>query len=678
MANKKGTFVLFVLFIFAATFMTATKAHAQGSVSGERVSGSDRYETSLKISKAGWPDVLNSGTAIIATGNDFPDALSAAPLASKYNAPILLTDSQTLDSTLSLELTRLKVNSVFIIGGPGAVSSEIEEKLKLKGIKCTRLFGNDRYETSAAVANEIGTTNKVVVATGENFPDALSIASWAASNKVPILLTEPDKLPPGIEVYIKKNAIEKSFVIGGTGVVGDSVLSKLVNPERIYGNDRFETNVAVLNKFNNEFDFKKMYLATGNDFPDALAGSALAALTKSPIILTDIGPLPMTKAYIDSNISRINEVYILGGEGVVSDKAVEGVIPPVVSKVEITLSKPNVAMNKQIRAIANITMIPSNAAKPAAQFTVSDSGIASISHDGTITGQKIGNARVTAIVGGKTSSINLLVRIDKLIVLDPGHGGTTSGAVPTLENGTKLYDYKESVLNMQVSEKVRRKLLALGTDVVMTRTGDVYVSLEDRANMANDPNADLFVSIHHNASSNLSAVGTEAYYSSSKPGAVNGKKYIYATLDGPVYDMDGRLIGDVKAKTKYNYIDTIKDEKGNIYYRMDYNGTAAKVMVNADYITLRDDSITTVVSNSMDITERISRCISDLGLVNRGAKDGDLAVTRLTNMTSVLVEVGFISNTPEFRKVSQDSFQEMVADKIVQAIVGFYESNQKR
>jgi len=611
MVRKKGISLLLIIF-FTASFLINYTAYAQDSVSGERIAGMDRYQTCINISKAGWPVSSPSGVAVIATGKDFPDALSAAPLAKKYNAPILLVGSDTLDPALSSELTRLIVKKVYIVGGTGVVSQEIENKLGDMGIETVRLFGQDRYETSAAVANEIGTSSKIVVATGEDFPDALSIAPWAASNGAPILLTQPDNLPPVIEEYIKKNSISNSYVIGGTGVVSENVMSMLPNPQRISGQDRFATNAAVLYKFNNEFDLSKIYIATGHDFPDALSGSALAALTKSPIILSNDGPLPTTKSYVDSNISRVNEVYILGGEGVVSNSAVEGIIPPVVSKVEISLPEPSVAMNSQIKVTANITMIPSNAPKPAATFTVSDPEIATVSPDGTITGLKVGNTRITASVGDKSSSINLLVKMDRLIVIDPGHGGTSIGAVPRGEDGSQLLDYREAVLNMQIAQIMKQKLEDLGARVVLTRNSDVNISLEDRAKIANDLNADWFISIHHNSATNRSATGTSVYYSSYKPG-------------------------------------------------------------------IKDGRITAVVQDSKEIATRIINAIMSLGLNKHGigVYENDFAVNRLTNMPSVLVEVGFISNITEFRKISQYSFQVQVAEKITQALKEFYESGSQ-
>lgn len=677
MVKNKGILTLGVSLLTAMLLTTTAEANVQAIVEGGRIAGSDRYETSINISKAGWPVSSTSGVAVIATGNDFPDALSAAPLAKKYDAPILLSDYGNPDPELSSELMRLNIKKVYIIGGPGVISSALEDKINKMGIESTRLYGNDRYETSVAIAREIGPVNNVIVTTGSDFPDALSIASWAAKNEIPILLSDRESLPKCAEDYIKNNNITSSTVVGGPGVVGESVVSKLPGARRIYGQDRFGTNAAVLNTLGSDFDLNKVYLATGNDFPDALSGSALAAKTGSPIILTDAGPLPSTRDYIDTNIGKIKEIFILGGEGVVNDSAAAGVAPPIVTGISISLSSPSVAMNKEVKAQAIINTIPANAQKPSAVYRVGDTGIAKVSQDGTITGLGVGNTRITASVGSKSASTNLLVKMDKLIVVDPGHGGSSTGAIPTGEDGvTKLMDYRESILNMQVAQKVKRNLESVGAKVVLTRQKDADVSLEDRAQMANDLNADWFISIHHNSATNRDATGTSAYYSSYKPNANGGTIYVYASGTGPVYDMDGKAIGNVASGSRYEYVNEFAGDDGEPYVSFKFNGSIAKVKTSADYISIKDRRISTVVDHSAKMAQGISEAISSLGLVNRGTIMNDFAVNRLSSMASVLVEIGFISNTDEFNRLKQDSFQESIAQKITEALINFYESSE--
>jgi putative cell wall-binding protein len=320
MKKKKGLLSCFIL-IF--TMLVTLKVYAADIPLSKRIAGSNRYSTSVEISKAGWQ---TSNTAIIATGENFPDALCAAPLAKQLGAPILLTEKNTLNANTSLELTRLKVNKVYIIGGSGVVSNTVKQQIESKGIICERIFGINRYATSVEVAKHLNVANKIVVATGNDFPDALSIAPIAAKNGMPIILTDKTNIPDVVRTYIKSKNITKSYIIGGTGVITDNVKGQLPFPDRIYGSNRYETNIAILNRFNSELNFTTSYLATGNDFPDALAGSALAPKSMSPIILTDKNPGTVTKNYVSGKLSVITSLNALGGTGVIPENAISSLL----------------------------------------------------------------------------------------------------------------------------------------------------------------------------------------------------------------------------------------------------------------------------------------------------------------------------------------------------------------
>jgi len=296
---------------------------------GEEVTvlaGKDRFETSIKIEQEGW---VRSDYAILATGNDFPDALSAAPLAAKYDAPILLVKSNTLDAQLENEINRLQVKHIFIAGGTGVVSKAIEDKLKGKGISVIRLCGIDRYATSVAIAKQldINENSKVFLATGENFPDALSIASIAAAKQMPIILTEKMGLPKATVQFFKETGIREIYIIGGEGVIqrlGDEVV--FTWERRIAGKDRYETNFNVLLEFGEELDFTYTFFATGENFPDALSGSALAGRLNAPIVL--VSPYMSQESIDDLHYNKdiMKMKYILGGEGVVPRALINKII----------------------------------------------------------------------------------------------------------------------------------------------------------------------------------------------------------------------------------------------------------------------------------------------------------------------------------------------------------------
>src|SRR5699024_10504388 len=147
-----------------------------------RYGGKDRFDTSLKVASAGWPS--NHQNAFIATGFDFPDALSAAAAAGALDAPVILIQGNARQSPASINnhLNKRKVSTVHIVGGTGVVSSGIASKLaSISSVKTVkRHSGNDRFATSAAVSNSVfKNTTHTYFAYAMDFPDALTGAAAA-------------------------------------------------------------------------------------------------------------------------------------------------------------------------------------------------------------------------------------------------------------------------------------------------------------------------------------------------------------------------------------------------------------------------------------------------------------------------------------------------------------------
>ena len=317
--------LLIVSIIVSSLLIPSSKVFATTAIT-QRLQGANRFETAIAISRAGW---TTSDNAIIATGENFPDALSAAPLAKLLNAPILLV-GKTLDHALENEINRLKVKNVYIVGSEGVVSKAIKDQLEGENLTVIRLSGNDRYETSLDIANymfeNFYISSEIAVATGEGFADALAIAPIAANKAMPILLSRKTELSEAVLEYITDKQIVKAFVIGSTGVLSDKVMQTLPSPERVFGANRYETNIAILKRFERDLTFDNIYVATGNNFPDALAGSALAPISLSPIVLINQIPAQITKDFILSKISIIAKVNVLGSEGVVSEAAIDDLL----------------------------------------------------------------------------------------------------------------------------------------------------------------------------------------------------------------------------------------------------------------------------------------------------------------------------------------------------------------
>lgn len=309
-------FFISSLLISPTTFVQAANEGTSSSVSVTRISGNNRYSTSFAISKNGW---TQCDYAILTTGESYPDALAAAPLAKKYNCPILLTSKYSLSDALVAELKRLSVKEVFILGGTGVISNDIETQLHKNDITATRLAGANRYETSVKISEKVGTNDAIAIASGEDFADALSIAPIASIKNMPVLLSPQNNLDKSVSNFINSKKIYKSYVIGNTTSVSDKVFNALnsSNPERIDGTDKYERNLNVIKKFQNEINFETVFIASGNDFPDSLSGSALAAKTNSPVILVNgYNSNRVKDLFKDKNIKN---VIVLGGEGSISD-----------------------------------------------------------------------------------------------------------------------------------------------------------------------------------------------------------------------------------------------------------------------------------------------------------------------------------------------------------------------
>jgi putative cell wall-binding protein len=300
--------------------------NASASVVSNRIFGTTRVQTSVAVANAGW---TQSDYAVIAYAWDFPDAVSAAPLAYKYKAPILLSDKGSLNEETSSELSSLNVKHVFIVGGTGVISTKVENQIEAKGIDVQRLYGINRYATSVAIARQIGNNGSVVITNGLNPYEAMSISPIAAKLGMPIILTARNNVPDVVKNYIQNNGVTQTYVLGkadGTaeddGVANSSIFP---NPVRITGANLYERNVNIIKMFSSDLNFSKIYLATGKSFADALAGSALAATTSSPIIFVDNNMPQVTQNFISSEANSVTNVCVLGGTGAISDATVQQV-----------------------------------------------------------------------------------------------------------------------------------------------------------------------------------------------------------------------------------------------------------------------------------------------------------------------------------------------------------------
>ncbi|MUV37310.1 Minor extracellular protease vpr [Lentibacillus sp. JNUCC-1] len=279
----------------------------------ERISGDLRYDTAIETSKKGWD---KADTVVLARGDEFADALAGVPLAHELDAPILLTPTDELWEGTEEEAARLEANKVIILGGENAISAGVEQTLSDSGLDVRRINGADRFETATLIAKEVAPngSNKVAVANGMDFPDALSVAASAAQEGMPILLAKESWLPEATKETVKDLGVEKTYVVGGTTVINDDITKQLPKVTRLAGDDRYDTNIKVLDHF--EAASKHMYAATGKNYADALTGAVLAAKNNSQILLVHDKVPDLTADYIsDKDISRFT---IFGGPNAVN------------------------------------------------------------------------------------------------------------------------------------------------------------------------------------------------------------------------------------------------------------------------------------------------------------------------------------------------------------------------
>lgn len=429
MLKKKISMLLLLSATLLIPFFHSNKVSASSPVI-VRLSGENRYETNISIVKKGWSEAVN---VVLANGENYPDALCAAPLAKAKNAPILLTKTDQLNDLAISELSRLKTKNVYIIGGTGVISNEVEDQLKNLGINCIRLAGINRYETSVKIAEQIGTDNGIVVASGENFPDALSIAPIAAEKGMPILLSSRNALPKEVTSYLQDKNIPNSYVIGGTAVLSSDIKTSLKNAKRLSGMNRYETNINIIKEFENSLDFNSIYAASAQNFPDALSGSVLSSNANAPIVLMDNDLSEVTSDFLkDQNSKTIN---ILGGTGAISSNT-ENTLKNTVKSLNIT----------KVDTVPDLAFIGEDYHfPPTALVTYEDSStkLVPVKWDAnTVDTSKAGSYNFEGIVSGYTGKVQMNLKVTE-------ETGNING---NLVNGSYFAFYKDSLYYVNVKD----------------------------------------------------------------------------------------------------------------------------------------------------------------------------------------------------------------------------------
>ena len=278
----------------------------------ERVAGKDRVHTAINTSNRFFK---KSKYVIIADSGNYPDALTATVLAHVLDAPILLNNTRYLEDDVAREIVRLGATEVIIVGGHKSISENVKSQLaKYDQNKVQRIWGRDRYVTSSELAYEIerltGKVNKAIIASGEDFPDALATAPLASKEIAPILLVTRNQMDKKVSKALKDLNIKRVYVAGGQNSVSKKLEAQLPTViRRFNGQDRYETAVQVASY--TYPDSKEVFIASGEVFPDALVIGPVCARRKAPILLSKSTPVKVTDDYIEK--SKIEYLYIIGG-----------------------------------------------------------------------------------------------------------------------------------------------------------------------------------------------------------------------------------------------------------------------------------------------------------------------------------------------------------------------------
>ncbi|NQX17998.1 cell wall-binding repeat-containing protein [Rathayibacter sp. VKM Ac-2857] len=263
----------------------------------DRLSGSDRYATSVAISRS----AFSPGVPVlyIASGANWPDALSAGPAAAARGGALLLTDPNSLTPVVADEIRRLAPRRIVVVGSDLTITPSTYETIARLAPVTERIGGRDRYETSRMLVAGVFDRDRreqdameVYIATGRNFPDALSASSVAAQSSSPVLLLdgESSTVDDATRGALSRTGSDTFTLVGGPTTISPAIEASLRSDffstriDRVAGRDRYDTSARL---FFQKTVQDTVYLASGTNFPDALAGVAAGAIRGSAVLLVE-------------------------------------------------------------------------------------------------------------------------------------------------------------------------------------------------------------------------------------------------------------------------------------------------------------------------------------------------------------------------------------------------------
>ncbi len=311
--------------------LQAQRSALPAAVDVERLAGQNRYATAAEIAGQ-WSGPVDR--VYVVGGHTFPDAMIAAARAGAFDAPVLLTKADHIPNETVEELKRLSPAQITVIGGAESVSNQILDQLGQfagsQGVQ--RTDGGNRYATSARVASQYAPDpERVFLASGQDYPDALSAAAIAAAHGEPLLLTRAGSLPAEVAAQLDRLNPQEVVVIGGPQAIADSVAAEAASysssgePRRISGGNRYETSAAVAAEF--APGLAAGYVASGQGFSDALVISGLAGREGAPVVLTQPDNVPDGTTAALEHLTP-ESLFVAGGPAAVSQSVVEDLADP--------------------------------------------------------------------------------------------------------------------------------------------------------------------------------------------------------------------------------------------------------------------------------------------------------------------------------------------------------------
>ena len=286
-----------------------------------RLAGVDRFSTSVAISQRFAPNVP---VMYVATGADFPDALSAAAPAAHLGGPLLLTHSGGLPTVVRNEVVRLAPGRIVVVGGEAVIGSVVYDELATLAPAISRVGGADRYESGEAlIADAFTGAAQAFIATGNDFPDALAASAAAGSLGAPVFLVDGQSVRPSTITAMYELGVWTVRIAGGSGAVSDQVAQQLswagFTVLRHQGADRYLTAVAInAAVFGASAPVSAAFIANGEGFADALPGAALAGAIGGPLYVAQKWCVPQPVSSAIGALAPTARV-LLGGPAALSD-----------------------------------------------------------------------------------------------------------------------------------------------------------------------------------------------------------------------------------------------------------------------------------------------------------------------------------------------------------------------